>query len=167
MRFSILVAFVSCFTALLRADDFFPEGADVVFSVTPEILAQTPAWNPLTGQAPVSAADAIRIAAEYHKKIIPSGRTQWYVFDLAGASLVRSDNDRWYWVVQYRAHFDPEKQPSEDGKLGSGWIGPKITHNRYPVLFDGKLAPSRPRRPELPAAIRPADKSDKPDRERN
>jgi hypothetical protein len=167
MRLLILGIVAVCHNALLRADDFYPEGSDVVFSVTPEILAQTPAWNPLAGQTPVSAADAIRIAAEYHKKIIPSGRTQWYVFDLAGASLVRSDNDRWYWVVQYRAYFDPEKHPSEDGKVGRGWIGPKITHNRYPVLFDGKLAPSRPRRPKMPAAIRPADNNDKPDLERN
>lgn len=161
MRLSILVVFVSCFTGLLRADDFYPEGSDVVFSITPEILAQTPAWNPLAGQAPVSAADAIRIAAAYHKKIIPSGRTEWYVFDLAGAVLVRSDNDRWYWVVQYRAHFDPIKRPSKDGMVASGWIGPKITHNRYPVLFNGELAPSRLRKPKLPAAIRPAEETEK------
>lgn len=167
MRFSMLVVIALCLTSLLRADEFYPEGSDVVFSITPEVLAQTPAWNPLAGPAPVSAADAIRIAAAYHKKIIPSGRTDWYVFDLAGAILVRADNDRWYWVVQYRAHFDPIRRPSEKGTVSSGWIGPKIAHNRYPVLFNGELAPSRPRKPALPAAISPAEVTDKPASQRD
>ncbi|WP_430452249.1 hypothetical protein [Rhodopirellula europaea] len=157
MRFLILVAFLAIANTVLQADDYCPEGSGDVFTVTPEILATTPAWNPLSDEVPVSAATAIRVAATYHNKIIPTGRTEWYVFELAGATLVRSENDRWYWVVQYNARFDPDVKPSKDGKLVGGWIGPTISHNRYPVLLNGKLAPSHPRRPELPAAIRPVD----------
>ncbi|MCC9656749.1 hypothetical protein [Rhodopirellula halodulae] len=146
MRYLILVAILAIANTVLQADNYCPEGSDDVFTVTPEILATTPAWNPLSDEVPVSAANAIRVAATYHNKIIPTGRTEWYVFELAGATLVRSENDRWYWVVQYNAHFDPDVKPPKDGKLVGGWIGPAISHNRYPVLLNGKLAPSHRRR---------------------
>jgi hypothetical protein len=153
----LLLAFTCLACSALLADDFYPEGSDDVFNVTNEILAATPECDPLTDDLPVSATTAIRIAAEYHNKIIPKGRTTWYVFNLAGATLVRSEDNRWYWVVQYRGHFDPHFEPRADGKLVGGYSfhGPKITHNRYPVLMNGKLAPHHPRRPKLPTAITP------------
>jgi len=148
-------AYVAC--SISFADDFHPEGSEDVFTVTQEILAETPKCDPLTGEMPVSAAAAIRVAAEYHNKTIPNGRTTWYVFELAGATLVRAEDDRWYWVVQYRGLFDPRLEPRADGKLAGGYsfTGPKRTHNRYPVLMNGKLAPHHPVRAELPTAIRP------------
>lgn len=55
------------------ADDFHPEGSDDVFTVTKEILADTPKCDPLAVEMPISVATAIRVAAEYHNKTIPNG----------------------------------------------------------------------------------------------
>lgn len=158
MRCLILVA--ACLvTSASLAKDFYSEGCRDVFTVTNEILAGTPRCDPLAGELPVSAAAAIRIAAKYHSRMMPKGRTTWHVYELGGATLVRAENERWYWIVQFRGLFDFDPHiERRDGELPSGgysYPGPKTTYNRYPVLMTGQLAPHRPRDPKLPAAIRP------------
>lgn len=154
MRPTITCLLVLLTSSSLQAKQFRPVGSELVFSVTEETLESTPAWKPGAGPIPVSAADAIQIASNFQKRIAPDGRTDTFVFDLAGATLIRSDNDRWYWVVQYRVHFDPVPTPN---RIGHGWVGPMPKHSRYPVLMNGKLAPHKPIAGKMPAAIQPVD----------
>lgn len=163
MKSFITGLFVLSLCSSLQAKEFWPVDAKTVFSVTKETLEATPAWNPGAGPIPVSAADAIQIASDFHKRIAPEGRTDSFVFDLAGATLVRSEDDRWYWVVQYRVHFDPLPTPN---RVGNGWVGPMPKHSRYPVLMNGELAPHKPISAKLPEAVQPVDAMNHRDRRR-
>ncbi|MEO9591038.1 hypothetical protein [Rhodopirellula bahusiensis] len=156
MRTFAVFFFVAMLCSSLDAKEFRPVDAKVVFSVTEETLETMPAWTPGSGQLPVSAADAIQIAAAFHKRIAPHGRNDTFVFDLAGATLVRAEKDRWYWVVQYRVHYDPV---AKRNGIGGGWVGPMPKQSLYPVLLNGKLAPHQPISRKMPAAIQPANES--------
>ncbi|MEM9368151.1 MAG: hypothetical protein AAGD07_19320 [Planctomycetota bacterium] len=154
-RFITFVCCCCCSYAF--SDEFRPAGVNEVFTVTAEVLATTPAYDPLAGPIPVSASTAIRVAAKYHKAQFPGGRSDWYLFELSGATLVRGEHERWYWIVQYRGIFDPRMPGDPSRRRPGGYASiPTVVHNRYPVLMTGKLAPRRLRLPRLPAAVTPA-----------
>ncbi|WP_147871142.1 hypothetical protein [Stieleria maiorica] len=153
MRF---IAFAFCLALLLRcvcAAEFRVDRD--VFVVKPSILEKTPKWDPSTEDIPLNAAQAMKLGCAYHD----SREIGLFKWELSGCTLVREQNRRWYWVVQFRGKFAPsEMMPKmRNPPIAISYGGPKTLYHRVPVLMNGKLAPRNagtidPDR--LPAAVR-------------
>ena len=151
----LALSLIACNQTSAADHVFTPTGANHRFVVDAALLAKTPRWNPLSEECPVTAAQAIKIAARYHEQIMPNGRSESRTFLLTGAALVACDHDRWFWVVQYEGAFNPNWPDRRPDDPSGAWI-PVLT-NRYPVLLSGKMPPRTTTGNTLPAAIRQYD----------
>ena len=127
------------------------------FQVNMRVLASTPKIDPRSGDFPVSAAEAIRIADAYQETYAEKIREHGYGCELEGAALVHAGYQRWYWVVQYRAKFSPRILHEQHPDLGAiVWSLPESFKIKYPVLMNGKLAPKDLSAAELEGKFPPA-----------
>ncbi|TWT94566.1 hypothetical protein [Stieleria varia] len=138
-----------CTIALLYgnavAQEFEVSGTDDVFVINPSILQATPKWDPEFTDIPVGAARAIKIAREYHDNQEFTGFSALFKWEVSGCALVREDDQRWYWIVQFRGQFAPEEMLAKKGihAGGGSFPGPKTIFHRIPVLLTGKLTPTK------------------------
>ncbi|MEO9592705.1 hypothetical protein [Rhodopirellula bahusiensis] len=114
---------------------FHPNGTASRLTVDTEVLAATPQWKPSDGPIPLSAADAMVVAAKFHESIDFKGLMCLHKWRVDKAILVSSDDDRWFWVVTYRGLIDPSLL--DKTKIANP--GPTVLYNHYPVLLDGTI----------------------------
>ncbi|WP_236618474.1 hypothetical protein, partial [Rhodopirellula europaea] len=123
------------------ADEFEVFGTPTVFTVTPEILANTPAWNAGEEPIPCGIAQAIRVAKTRHDKTVFKGYGNLHAWAFHRAILVSEDRNRFYWLVTYKGPFDPSLFK---GPGGYSYPGAGTRYIHYPVLMNGRLAPELP-----------------------
>lgn len=96
-------------------------------TITDEMIASSPAWNPSTNHPPLSARDALRAVDSFRRThLSESGVWQW---ELASISLYPLDGayGKWCWIALFEAYV----------KSGAS-SGPPIRYAAY-VMMDGNV----------------------------
>jgi len=123
------------------SDEFAVFGTPTVFTVTPEILAKTPAWNAGEEPIPCDITQAIKVAKARHDETEFQGYAGLHAWAFYRAVLVSEDGNRFYWLVTYKGTYDGSLFK---GPGGYSYPGACTRYIHCPVLMNGQLAPELP-----------------------
>jgi hypothetical protein len=74
-----------------------------IVTITDRALRKSPAWVVEAENPPLSAQKAIRLANEKRARLVED--TYDWKWEIETVSLNPAREGRWYWVVEYKAHF--------------------------------------------------------------
>jgi hypothetical protein len=104
---SVSIFFITLFITPLVADDFIPSyllDKKLTTTITEEALQRSPQWKDGNANPPVAARKAVSYAETLKSKLVKDtvGHDGW-TWHLESISLVPRDNNRWYWLINYKA----------------------------------------------------------------
>jgi hypothetical protein len=102
-------------------------GKHYIVAVTQKQLDKSPIWKDDAENPPLSARKAMKLTATMKDNLVKD--TDRLVWKQEGASLEEAGDNRWYWLISYRA---------SDPRPGTGSTGQPPTL-RLIVLMDGTV----------------------------